>query len=108
VVVASGALWDKGSLHLLVAAWTEFRSDGPGSPDHGAHTLALSGSSERTPAGPLDPLARFKLLGLLLNGFRLAVLLGIEIAQGVGEPACVGDLVLFGSRDVLHPIRRIM
>ena len=33
----------------------------------------------------------------------LAFLFRIEVAQRIREPSCVRDLVLAGTRDVLHP-----
>ncbi len=75
-----------GSFHLFMAAGTEFWVDRPGAQDQGS---------------PLDPFARLGLFGQLLD---LAFLFRIEMAQGVGEVARIGDLVLPGSRDVLHPI----
>ena len=49
---------------------------------------------------PLDPFARLGLFGQLLD---MAFLFGIQVAQGVGEVASIGNLVLAGARDVLHP-----
>ena len=57
-----------GSLHLFVATRTKFRVDRPGPQNQGA---------------PLDPFARLGLFGQLLD---LAFLLGIKVAQGIGEP----------------------
>ncbi len=78
------------SLHLFVATWTALGVDGPAPQDQGA---------------PLHPFARLGLFGQLLD---LAFLLGIEIAQCIGEVACVGDLMLARSGDVLNPIQEVM
>ena len=75
-----------GSFHLFLTAGTELWVNRPGAQDQSA---------------PLDPFARPGFFGQLLD---LAFLFGIQVAQGVGEVASVGDLVLAGARDVLHPI----
>ena len=75
-----------GSFHLFLTVGTQFRVDGPGTQDQSA---------------PLDPFARFELFGQLLG---LALLFRIQVAQGVGEVASIGNLVLAGARDVLHPL----
>ena len=40
----------------------------------------------------------------LAIGAHMAFLFGAQVAQGVGEVASIGNLVLAGARDVLHPV----
>ena len=68
-----------GPFHLFLTAGTQFRVDRPGAQDQGS---------------PLDPFARFGFFGQLLG---LALLFGIQVAQGVGEVASIGNLVLAGA-----------